>query len=144
MDAFPHHYHVTAAGTGDGNISLTSDNLTDIEAAPPAEFGGPGDQWSPETLLASAVAACFVLSFRAIARASKFEWTSLSCDTSGTLDRQDRKTRFTEITNRVTLTVPAGASEEMATKLLHKAEDACLISNSLNADIKLQCEVKVE
>jgi hypothetical protein len=39
--------------------------------AAPAEFGGPGDQWSPESLLAGAIASCFALTFRFVARAQK-------------------------------------------------------------------------
>jgi hypothetical protein len=33
----------------------------------PREFDGRGNQWSPESLLAAALADCFVLSFRAVA-----------------------------------------------------------------------------
>ena len=39
-----------------------------IESAPPKEFDGPGDQWSPEQLLTAAVADCFVLNFRTMTR----------------------------------------------------------------------------
>ena len=141
MQGFPHAYHVSAKASADANVTLASSGLDDIEAAPPAEFDGPGDKWSPETLLASAVAACFVLSFKAVARASKLEWTSITCNTEGTLDRVEKKTSFTALTNHVKLTVPAGTDTEKAEKLLHKAEDVCLISNSLNADVSLKCEI---
>ena len=53
-----------ASSSGDGDVALSGDGLPAIATAPPAEFGGPGDRWSPETLLAAAVADCFVLGFR--------------------------------------------------------------------------------
>ena len=77
MQDLPHHYHVNASAEAEGNIALKAEDLPQLVTAPPAEFGGPGDQWSPETLLVGAVADCFILTFRAIARASKLEWTRL-------------------------------------------------------------------
>jgi hypothetical protein len=85
---FPHRYAVRAAGTAeDVVVELASNGLTAVSTASPAEFGGPGDRWSPETLLVGAVADCFVLTFRAVAKASKLPWQSLACDAVGTLDR---------------------------------------------------------
>ncbi len=49
MQDLPHHYHVTASAETEGNITLKADDLPQLVTAPPAEFGGPGDQWSPET-----------------------------------------------------------------------------------------------
>jgi organic hydroperoxide reductase OsmC/OhrA len=133
MHNFPHHYGVTASMRPDDNVRLSSKGLQPLASAAPTEFGGPGDQWSPETLLVAAVADCFALSFRAIAKASKFEWAALECGVEGTLDRIENSTQFTAFTVRATLTVPPGVDEARARKLLEKAEHACLITNSLKA-----------
>lgn len=143
MQDYPHHYRVTANAAADANVEVTSPGLASIESAPPAEFGGPGDLWSPETLLAAAVANCFVLSFRAIARASKLEWNAVSCDVEAVLDREDRVTKFTEINERVVLDVPAGTDPEKARRLLEKAEHVCLVTNSMTAKTTLEAEVRV-
>jgi peroxiredoxin-like protein len=143
MDAFPHHYQVGfVANAADPAVTLTSPGLSNLATAAPAEFGGPGDQWSPETLLVGAIASCFALSFRSVADASKFEWRSLRCEVDGTLERQDRVTRFTAATLTVELEIDAGASAERAERLLHKAEEICLITNSLNAEVRFQARVK--
>ena len=102
----PHHYSVPATASFEGNVDLTSAGLTRIDSAPPSEFGGLGDRWSPETLLVAAVADCFVLSFKAIARASKMDWVLLNYDVDGVLDRADKLTQFTEFRLRVVLDVP--------------------------------------
>src|ERR1035438_3746069 len=87
MHPFPHHYAVNAAVRPVGDVPLSTDGVRIIESAPPKEFDGPGNQWSPEGLLTAAVADCFVLGFRAIAAASKYAWLSLESKTRGTLDR---------------------------------------------------------
>jgi organic hydroperoxide reductase OsmC/OhrA len=137
MHEFPHQYTVSAAGLPSGDVELTSAKLTAIRSASPAEFDGPGDRWSPETLLVGAVADCFILTFRAIARASKLPWNSLRCQVTGRLDRVDRVTQFTEFVVTADLDVPAGTNEDLARRALDKAEHQCLISNSLKGAIRL-------
>ena len=143
MQDLPHHYVVSAGAKVAGNVVLSSDGVADLESAPPAQFGGPGDQWSPESLLVAAVADCFILSFRAIARASRLEWDSLSCQVEGTLDRVERVTQFTGFAVTATLDVPADTDESKAQRLLEKAEQACLVTNSLKADSHLEATVRV-
>ena len=141
MEKLPHTYAVTVSGQQQGNLSATGAGLPALVCAPPTQFDGPGDQWSPEELLMAAVANCLVLSFRAIAGASRFEWRSIECDASGLLDQVDRKIQITTIENRVTLVVPTGSDAAKAEKLLEKAEQNCFISNSLTAEVHLSCEI---
>lgn len=142
MDAFPHHYQVSfAANQDDPLVALTSRGLEPLPCAAPAEFGGPGDHWSPETLLVGAIASCYALSFRAVADASKFAWRNLRCAVDGTLDRVDRVTRFTGVALSVELDVDDPAQAERALRLLHKAEEICLITNSLNAEVRFDARV---
>ena len=141
MHPFPHRYHVNASVRPGGDVPLSAEGMRIIESAPPKEFDGPGNQWSPEGLLTAAVADCFVLGFRAIAAASKFSWTSLEAHTEGTLDRVDGKMRFTRFDTHARLLVPAGADRERAKRLLEKAEATCLVANSLNSERHLTLEV---
>ena len=141
MHPFPHRYVVNAAIRPVGDVPLSAEGVRIIESAPPKEFDGPGNQWSPEGLLTAAVADCFVLSFRAIAAASKFAWNSLESRTEGTLDRIDGKMRFTRFDTHAKLHVAAGVDIERAKKLLEKAEMACLVANSLSSERHLTVEV---
>jgi peroxiredoxin-like protein len=141
---FPHRYAVRAAGTAeDVVVELASNGLTAVSTASPAEFGGPGDRWSPETLLVGAVADCFVLTFRAVAKASKLPWQLLACDAVGTLDRIEGVVRFTAIDLRARLVVAPGADAALAHRALEKAERGCLISNSLKADTHLEIAIEI-
>ena len=141
MQKLPHHYVVTANGESQGNVALSSQGLTPIDSAAPAEFGGPGDQWSPETLLVAAIADCYILSFRAISRASNLDWATLSCEVTGVLDRVDGVTQFTEIELQAVLDLPPDGDESIAIRLLEKAKKSCLITNSMTSTISLETTV---
>ena len=143
MHPYPHRYTVHARAEDTGDVQVSSEGLPVLRTAPPVEFDGPGDLWSPETLLCAAVADCFVLSFRAVARASKLDWRLLECRVDGTLDKADGKARFTEIVVHATLHVPSGTDPSRAGKLLERAEQVCLISNSLLASRRLDPSVIV-
>jgi peroxiredoxin-like protein len=143
MEAYPHHYAVNASGQPTGDVALSATGLPPLQTAPPPQFDGPGDRWSPETLLVGAVADCFTLTFRAVARASNLSWTALRCAAEGQLDRVEGVTRFTQIALRAQLTVPPGTDAEKARRLLEKAEKACLITNSLAFTPTLSCEIEI-
>ncbi len=142
MQNLPHHYRVEASAASEGLVSIASKGVEPILSAPPPEYDGPGDRWSPETLLVGAIVDCFVLTFRAIARSSSFEWTSLRCEGEGELDRVDGTTRFTRIRMRARLKVPAGSEAVKAERLLEKAESVCLITNSLACSVELETEIE--
>jgi organic hydroperoxide reductase OsmC/OhrA len=142
MKPYPHHYRVTAAADPSGSVALSATGLPLIASAPPTEFDGPGDVWSPESLLVAALADCFVLTFRAVARASRLEWTHLTCHTEGTLERIDAVTRFSGFRIEARLVLPAGGNAETGTRLLDKAEKTCLVTNSLVAPVALTCDVR--
>ncbi|HEX2342852.1 MAG TPA: OsmC family protein [Vicinamibacterales bacterium] len=143
MTPLPHRYFVTATGSHDGDVALDTPQVATLRSASPAEFGGPGNRWSPETLLVAAVADCFLLTFRAVAEASGLPWASLQCEVEGTLDRIERALQFTRFDLRAHLEVPAGVDVELARRVLEKSERACLVSNSLKAASHLQSSIRV-
>jgi organic hydroperoxide reductase OsmC/OhrA len=144
MQGYPHHYIARATGETEGNVVVNGEGLPDLDTQSPPQFGGPEGVWSPETMLSAAVANCFILSFRAIARASKFEWTSLECEVDGVLDRPDRATYFTAFKVHAVLQVPTDIKLEMAQRLLEKAEQICLITASLKAEVVLTTDIQVK
>lgn len=142
MTPLPHHYAVHLTGAAAGYALLSIPGIPDLSVAAPADYDGPGDAWSPEHLLLGAVQACFLLTLRAIARASKVDFLSLELDATGTVDRENGITRFTEIVLRPRLKVPAGADRERALRILEKSEKHCLVSASLSTPIRLEPEIQ--
>jgi len=143
MQDLPHHYLAGASATAQSTVEVTSPGLDPIETAGPPQFGGPDNLWSPETMLVASIANCFILTFRAVARASRIDWISLECSVDGTLEKVDRVTQFTDFQVKARLEVPAGTNEAKALKMLDKSERVCLITNSLKADSHLEAEVAV-
>jgi len=144
MHPLPHHYAVSAVACARGDVALTTDGPSSLLSASPRQFDGPGDLWSPETLLVGAVGDCLILTFRAVARASKLDWTNLHCEVTGMLDRVDRVTQFTDFLIHARLKIPPGTDPQFASRALEKAERACLITNSLKAPTHLVPEIEVD
>ena len=72
---------------------------------------------------------------------SQITWHALDCDAKGTLERVDRSTQFTRIELSVRISVPEELEEEKILRVLKKAEDTCLITNSLNATVTLDVDI---
>lgn len=141
MQPLPHTYSVMATGSDGGDVALNASGLPQIESAAPPQFGGKGERWSPEALLAAAVGSCFILIFRAAARASALQWTKLECTVEAKLDHVAPFVRFSRIVTRAVLTVPASANTGICERVLAKAERDCLIANSLRCERELQFKV---
>lgn len=141
MHPYPHVYQVSATGAPLGDVMVSSPQLPDIVTAPPPQFDGPGGRWTPENLLCAAVADCFILTFRSLARAARFEWVQLDCRVEGTLERVDGQTRFTRFLTIATLAVQPGNDHGKGRELLERAEQVCLIANSLLGVRTLQVQI---
>lgn len=101
---------------------ISAPALPPIKTAPPPEFDGPGGTWSPETLLCAAIADCFILTFRGVARAAHFNLIALDCRVQGVLEHIGDETRFTQFATAARLTIPPGADMTKARLLLSRAE----------------------
>lgn len=141
MKPLPHRYDVRLTGGPAGYATLSAPGVPELKSAPPLDYDGPGDAWSPEHLLLAAVETCFLFTLRAVAKVSKIEFVALDLASQGAVDRQDGVTRFTEIVLRPRLTVPAGTDRERVLWVLQKSERACLVSASLATPIRLEPEL---
>lgn len=143
MQPLPHHYRVRAQAGASGDVVLASADTAELRSQPPPEFGGPPGYWSPESLLVAAIADCFILTFRAVARARSLPWQELEVEVEGLLEKTPEGTRFTRYDLHARLGAPAGSDVAALTQALHRAEQGCLISNSLNGSVHLNAQVEV-
>lgn len=141
MTPLPHQYTVELSGGPMGYGSIETDGLPPIRIAPPRQYGGPGDAWTPEHLLLAAVEACFLFTFRAVAKAAHVDFEYLELSSEGTVDRQDGRTKFTSIVLRPRIVITSDVDLERVTQLLQKAERACLVSASLETPVQLKPEI---
>ena len=141
MKDLPHLYSVKSEGKCTGHLITRAENLPEINVEPPIQFDGAGTHWSPEELFMASISNCLVLSFRAIAKASKLQWISIECESEGVLDKIERTVQFTEVLSKVRLFIPTTENKEKAEKLLNKADETCFISNSILCNSRIECEV---
>lgn len=141
MKPFPHRYAASARARAIGRVVISAPAVPPIDTAPRPEFDGPGGTWSPEMLLCATVADSFVLTFRGVARAAHFNWSTLDCRVEGVLEHVENAAQFTRFAMTARLTLPPGADQARARLLLVKAEHGCLIANSLRGERTLSIEV---
>ena len=142
MASFPHEYKVSTAGGPEGVLPVESKGLPTLETSAPPEFGGPEGYWSPETMLTGAVANCLILTFRALARAAKLEWSNLEVDCTGEVDKTREGLKFTKFSISAALTVGGNADEGKAREILENAKKHCLVTASLSSETQMSAEVK--
>ena len=132
-------YETRVDWTGERRGALFSAGLPSIQVASPPEFKGHEGVWTPEHLFVSAVSACFMTTFLAIAELSKLEFDEFSASAIGTLKKVDGKGYLiTEIVIRPSLLIRHACDEDRALRILEKAENNCLISNSINSVVRLE------
>ena len=110
---------------------------------PPEFTKGIAGIWSPEHLFVASVSSCFMTTFLAVAEYSNFEFKNLAITAKGVLEKVDGKFMISEIALKVNLNIEDVSQKEKALKLIEKGEKACLITNSVKTNIKLESEVLV-
>lgn len=140
-----HYYPVTLNWTNNRQGTLSVPTLPDtITVATPPEFAGgiPGI-WSPEHLFVAAVSSCLMTTFLAIAANLRLEYTGFSCAATGKLEQENGKYRITEVELKPVVTVADASQAERAQRVLQKAEQYCLISNSVNSTVTMVPEIRI-
>ncbi len=99
--------------------------------------------WSPEHLFVAAVSGCLMTTFLAIAENSTLEFASFSCQAKGKLETVDNNLMMSEILLKPTVVIHNEMYKNKAMRILKKAEDACLITNSIKSKITMEIIIEV-
>lgn len=128
------YQHRVVAWWSSGRSGLAkSDNAPNsIHFAAPPQFGGLEGRWTPEDLLLSAVAGCFVTTFRVLAEYSKWEYADLQVEASGITSKAETGYSFRQVTLRPHLKVRTTPEIAKGEQLLRKAEKLCLVSRAMS------------
>jgi organic hydroperoxide reductase OsmC/OhrA len=105
-----------------------------LSAAP--AFRGDPSLYNPEDLLVAALSSCHFLSYAALCARSGIEVVAYEDDATGTMDRVDGVTRFTEVVLRPRVTLAPGADAEKARALHERAHAICFIASSVDFDVR--------
>ena len=127
------------------NGILSEQHFPDIKITTPPEFSGETENtWTPEHLFVASANVCLMTTFLAIAKNSKLNFNSYKSDAKGKLEKTDNKFMFTEIIIYPKIKVNLEKDIERTERILKKAEQHCLISNSIKTQIILQPEITLE
>lgn len=140
-----YYYEVTVDWKAERKGELNSPVLNStIEVATPPEFakGMPGI-WSPEHLFTAAINSCLMTTFLAIAGNSKLEFSNFSCKAISKLETVEGKFMMSEVILFPVVTINSVHDKERVERILQKAEENCLISNSVKSKIIFKPEIKV-
>jgi len=141
MKPLPHDYDVDLIGGPQGYATISAPGLPDLTTAPPCEYDGPGDAWSPEHLLLASVSSCFLFTFRAVARTLRAEFQEVDAHSSGIVSRVGGVTRFADIVIRATVTAAPSASVELLQRAIDKTTAHCLVSSSLATPVTVEAVI---
>ena len=113
-----------------------------FELATPREFrSGLAGYWTPEDLLVTAAASCFVLTLAAVAEQRAAPLLDATVSATGHMTRRDNgRFGFTVIEIDAALeTIPGG--EEAVRSAARAAEERCLISRALDVPVHVAVDV---
>ena len=140
------HHYTTTLNWEEGRVGeLGAPTLPEIKVATPPEFPkGVPNIWSPEHLFVAASNTCLMTTFLAIAENSKLEFKEYSCEAEGKLERIEKRFMISEIVLKPKIVLNEEKDIERAERIIHKAEEHCLISNSMKTKIILEPDIKVK
>ena len=140
-----HYYDVSVEWKNGRTGEMTSEVLeNEISVATPPQFpNGVAGIWSPEHLFVAAINSCLMTTFLAIAENFKLPYLSFKSKAIGKLEIVDGKFMMSEIVLKPVVEVTDEEDLEKAVKVLHKAEAACLISNSVKSTIIFEPDVQL-
>src|SRR5580765_2198734 len=102
---------------------LTDNNVKDtIRVALPQQFGGNGDEWSPEHLFLGSISSCFMTTLFVFADKMGLEISHYECQTIGQIENINGKYEFTTVDIYPKISIPEEAFREKAGRALEKAQ----------------------
>jgi len=137
-----HTYRVQATSTTLRSGLVVAEGIQPaIHFSAPPEFLGEAAKWTPEHLMISSVASCFISTFWAIADLSKLKFASLDLDAEAVLSKGEKGWEFTQIVLHPRLRILGEEDRERGNRLLVKAEKNCFVARALAIPLETQPEV---
>jgi peroxiredoxin-like protein len=135
-------YRTAVKWTGQKKGEASAPGKPPVEVATPPEFKGHEGIWSPEDLFVAAVNACVMTTFLALSERAGLSFASYESEAEGRLEMSEGKFRMTAVTVRPLVTLNSPGDSAKALELLAKAEENCLITNSVRSTVSLEPRVR--
>ena len=126
-----------------GGALIEAGDRIPLAGGPPPEYGGSSETWSPEHLLVSAAALCYLTTLEWFVARSELALLDFHCEAEGTVEKTPRGLAFTSVRLAATATAPAGQGHRLR-ELMDRAKGACLVASSLACPVELDAQVLEE
>jgi len=136
-------YKTRLSWTGKKKGRLSSKGKPDIEVACPPEFGGHPDIWSPEDLFLSSVEVCTMTTFLWFVNKENIKPKSYHSKATGTAELIDGAFQFSTIIIKIKIDLNSEEDRVNVEKIIKKVTRACLISRSINTDVKIEADISI-
>jgi organic hydroperoxide reductase OsmC/OhrA len=140
MSTRQYRYEVDLFRGPRGGGFLHAEGRSRFAGGAPPEFGGSADVWSPEHLLVSAAALCFLTTFDWLARRAKLEIEAFDCHGTGTIEKTSQGLAFVGIRLDVRVRVAAGQAARTR-ELLDSAKQTCLVAKTLRCPVDVAATI---
>jgi organic hydroperoxide reductase OsmC/OhrA len=122
---------------------VSSGQRAPLTITPPPEFGGKDLEWSPEHLLAAAVASCYSNTFFHFARLLKIKIENFSVKIEMEVEKEEKDpftaSRFILYPRII---FAETVHQSMIDNLLEKTKKYCIISNSVKGKVIVRADIK--
>lgn len=137
-------YRTSAKWTRSHQGVASSPKKVDVELVCPPPFCHERDDlWSPEEFFVSCVEQCLMMTFLYFADRGDLPFVSYESHAAGTVEFVDGKAKFT----RIDIYPRIGAADERNARkierMLKGASKACLVTNSITAEVEHHPEIEV-
>jgi len=114
-----------------------------LAVSSPPEFGGNGERWSPEDLLAGAVESCLLLTTLYFVDQMKIGLASYASEAVAEMKRTSEGLRFQSIRVAIEAGVSSAEDEEKMQKAASQAEAFCPVSAAVNCPVEVSLATRV-
>lgn len=122
---------------------MTNTEHEPVEIGSPPEFKGTPDVWCPEELFIGAVSTCLMLTFLSFAERRQIAISGYESSAEGTVENSAGKYRVMRIKVRPVVSLARENEIDSAQEVFKEAKEACIISNSVIAQVDLVAQFKV-
>lgn len=139
-----HEYRTSTRWTERRNGIITSPGLPALTVGAPPDFGGDEGVWSPEHFFVASAEVCIMLTFMAIAGMSKVDVAGWRSAAKGEVSKAEGKGfMFTNIEIKAEILLARSSDVEKAEHILRKAEQHCLVTQSVKTPVEFRYTIKV-
>ncbi len=139
-----YEYHTGLKWTEAKKGVLSSTDKPDIQVATPPEFRGHPGCWTPEHLFVSSIQTCIMTTFLAITDKRELKINSYQSEVTGKVQMVDNVFRFSEVKVFPKIVIPSEIESNEISKAIARAEEKCLVSNSLVTKVMVEPIIEVQ